>query len=217
MKCLPCILLSVLLLPALSPGFAQQPGGKPVLSAEPAPPPPALPAPAASPASMGPIAVDPNYVIGADDSIQIVVWKNADFPASTLPVRPDGMITLPLLGDVPAAGRTPSQLADQLTERLKKLYTDPAVTVSVLQVNSRRIYFFGEVAHPGPIPLTPGMTILQAIDTAGGLTPFANKKKIVILRGEPGKQQKIFFNYKKAINGDSQGVTIQPGDSIVVQ
>lgn len=217
MKRLPCTLLSVLLLPAFSPGFAQQPAGKPVLSADPAPPAPAPPPPAANPAAMGPLAVDPNYVIGADDSIQIVVWKNSDFPPSTLPVRPDGMITLPLLGDVPAAGRTPLQLAGDLTERLKKLYTDPTVTVSVLQVNSRRIYFFGEIVRPGPMPLTPGMTMLQAIDTAGGLTPFAKKNKIYILRGEPGKQQKIFFDYKKAINGNMQGVTIQPGDSIVVQ
>lgn len=166
---------------------------------------------------MGPVAVDPTYVIGADDSIQIVVWKNPDFPPTTLPVRPDGMITLPLLGDVPAAGRTPSKLAAELTVLLGALYKEPTVTVSVLAVNSRRIYFFGEVGHPGPMALTPGMTILQAIDTAGGLTPFANKKKIYILRGEPGKQQKIFFDYKKAINGNMQGVTIQPGDSIVVQ
>jgi polysaccharide export outer membrane protein len=127
------------------------------------------------------------------------------------------MITLPLLGDIPAAGLTPSQLATNLTERLKKYITDPTVNVSVLQVNSRRIYFYGEVNRPGPMPLAPAMTILQAIDTAGGLTPYAHKKKIYILRGESGKQQKLFFDYSKAIkSGDMQGITLLPGDSIVV-
>jgi polysaccharide biosynthesis/export protein len=213
MKWQPCTLLSILLLPAFYSASSQQAAGKPVLSADPEPP----AAIVVTPTGPGPASADPSYIIGPEDSIQIVVWKNADFPATTVPVRPDGMITLPLLGDVPASGRTPLQLAADLTVQLKKLYTDPTVTVSVLAVNSKRIYFFGSVGRPGPLPLSPGMTILQAISSAGGLTDFANKKHIYILRGEPGKQQKIFFDYTKAIkSGNMQGVTLQPGDSIVV-
>ena len=212
MKCLPCILLSVLLLPAFSPVFAQQSAGKPVLSADPAPPPPV------APPAPGPASTDPSYVIGAEDQIQIVVWKNADFPPATVPVRPDGMVTLPLIGDVLAAGKTASQLAADLTTQLKKLYTEPIVTVSVLGVNSKRIYFFGSVARPGPMALAPNMTILQAIATAGGLTDFANKKHIYILRSGPGgNEQKIFFDYTKAIkSGNLQGVSLLPGDEIFV-
>jgi polysaccharide biosynthesis/export protein len=218
MKPLPYALLSILLLLPYSQGRAQQPGTKPVLSAAPQPAP--VPEPATSPASpatspvTGPVAVDPSYIIGPEDSIQISVWKEPNFSAS-LPVRPDGMITLPLVEDVPAAGRTPMQLKADLTERLKKFITDPTVTVTVLAVNSKRVYFYGEIGHPGPLALTPAMTILQAIDTAGGLTPYANKRKIYVLRGEQGKKQKILFDYKKAIkSGDS--ITLLPGDEIFV-
>jgi polysaccharide export outer membrane protein len=208
------MLLSVSLILAYSPGFTQQPAGKPVLSADPALPPTA-PAPAAS-VPAGPVAVDPNYVIGPDDSLKINVWNEPKF-SDSLPVRPDGMITLPLVGDIRAAGRTPMQLGADITEILKKEITDPSVTVSILMINSKRIYFFGEVVKPGPMPLTPAMTILQAIDTAGGLTAFASKKKIYILRGEPGKQQKILFDYTKAIKtGNMQGIILMAGDTIVV-
>ena len=125
------------------------------------------------------------------------------------------MITLQLVGDVPAAGRTPMQLAEDLTERLKKFITDPTVTVTILAVSSKLVYFYGEIGHPGPLALTPAMTILQAVDTAGGLTPYAKKNKIYILRGEAGKKQKILFDYKKAIkSGDS--ITLIPGDEIFV-
>jgi polysaccharide export outer membrane protein len=212
MKYLSWALLPVLIAPAFPYARAQQAAGKPVLSA--APEPVTAPPVAAQPA--GPIAVDPTYIIGADDSIQVDVWKEPNLTRS-LPVRPDGMITLPLVGDIPAAGRTPTELASELTEKLKKFITEPTVTVSVLTVNSKRVYFFGEVGRPGPLSLTPGMTIMQAIDTAGGLTAFANKKHIYILRGPPGKQQKIFFDYTKAIkSGDNQGISLVPGDSIVV-
>jgi polysaccharide biosynthesis/export protein len=210
MKRLPCMLLSVLLPLAFSPAFAQQSAGKPVLSADPAP----TPAPAAiAPAPpAGPVTVDPSYVIGPDDSLQITVWNEPKLSTS-LPVRPDGMITIPDIGDIAAAGHTPMQLAAELTVQLKKLVIDPTVTVSVLQVNSKRIYLLGEITHVGPIPITPGMTILQAIATAGGPTPYANSKHIYILRGE----KKIFFDYKKAAKtGDLQGIALMPGDTIMV-
>lgn len=212
MKFLQSTLVPVLLITAFSSGVAQQVGGKPVLSAAPASPSP-TPAPMVS--SLGG-SVDPSYVIGPDDSLQINVWNEPKLSTS-LPVRPDGMITIPGIGDVPAAGNTPMQLKATLTEQLKKLVIDPDVTVSVLQVNSKRVYLMGEIGHVGPLPMSPGMTILQAILTAGGPSPYAKSKKIYILRGEPGKQTKIMFDYKKAVKtGDLQGITLMPGDTIMV-
>jgi polysaccharide export outer membrane protein len=210
-----CIVTSICLLPALGIGLAQPTAGKPVLSAEPtepASPPPASPiAPDA-----GPPSLSSNYIIGADDSLKVEVWDNDKLSGSVL-VRPDGMITLADIGDIPAAGRTPTQLAAEITTRVKKLVIDPTVTVTVLAVNSKRVFMIGEIGHVGPLAITPGMTILQAIATAGGLTPYANRKHIYILRGEPGKQQKIYFDYTKAVKkGDMQGVELIPGDTIVV-
>lgn len=205
-------ILSACLVPTLATGLAQT-VGKPVLSADP------VPAPATEPTkspSSGPSAVTANYIIGADDNIQITVWKEPNLSA-TLPVRPDGKISLPLVGDIVAAGFTPMQLSADITTRLKQFVTNPVVDVSVLAVNSKRIFLLGEIMHVGPLAITPGMTLLQAIATAGGLTPYANKKHIYILRGEPGKQQKIPFDYTKAVKkGDMQGVSLVPGDTIMV-
>ena len=157
-----------------------------------------------------------HYMIGAEDTLQVTVWKEPTL-SGTFPVRPDGMISLVLVGDLPAAGRTPMELSDEITTRLKKYLQDPSVTVLVMAVNSQRIYMMGEVGHVGPIALAAGMSPLQAIAAAGGLSPFANSKKIYILRGEAGKQQKIPFNYKLALKGDStQDVKLLPGDTIVV-
>jgi len=171
----------------------------------------------AAPAEAPSPTLDPKtYVIGADDSLQITVWKEPSL-SGTFPVRPDGMISLVLLGDVPAAGKTAEQLSQDIAERLKKYVQDPLVTVVVLAVNSQKIFVIGEVGHVGGVMLTPGMTPLQAIASAGGLTTFANEKHVYILRGIPGKQRKIPFNYKKALKGDnSQNVSLQPGDTIVV-
>ena len=207
-----CTLILICLFPAFAV-FAQQRGGKPVLSAAPstAPTPPA-PVPPPTP---GPLTVSPNYVIGADDSLKIDVWHETQL-SGTVPVRPDGKITLPLLNDIQAAGFTPMQLEADLTTRLAKFVTDPVVSVTVLGANSQHIFMVGEVGRPGLLQITPGMTILQAIATAG-LTPYSNKKKIYILRGDPGKQQKVFFDYNKAVKkGDMQGVSLVPGDTIVV-
>lgn len=156
------------------------------------------------------------YVIGSDDSLSITVWKEPTLSGS-VPVRPDGMISMALVGDLRAAGRTPMQLADDITEKLKKYIQDPNVSVVVMADASQRIFLIGEVGHVGPIPMTPGMTPLQAIAAGGGLSPFANSKKIYILRNEGGTQQKIPFKYKEALKGDdSQSITLKPGDTIVV-
>jgi polysaccharide export outer membrane protein len=208
-----CIVTSICLLPALGIGLAQPTAGKPVLSAEPAEPAPP-PAPSISP-DASPLSLSPNYIIGADDSLRVEVWKEEQLSA-TLTVRPDGKISLPLINDIMAAGFTPMQLRDDITTRLAKFVADPVVNVSVLSVNSKRVFMIGEIGRVGPLQITPGMTILQAIATAGGLSPYANRKHIYILRGEPGKQQKIYFDYTKAVKkGDMQGVELIPGDTIV--
>jgi polysaccharide biosynthesis/export protein len=126
------------------------------------------------------------------------------------------MISMILIGDLRAAGRTPMALSADISQQLKKYIQDPVVTVTVLGVNSQRIFTVGELGRVGPIQMTPGMTVLQAIVTAGGLNQFANSKKIYILRTVDGKEQKFPFNYKQALKGENQGITLLPGDTIVV-
>jgi len=166
----------------------------------------------ASPSNNG----GPEYVIGPEDVLLISVWKEAELTA-TLPVRPDGKISLPLLNDVQAAGLTPIQLGESVTEKLKKYVADPRVTVIVTQINSKRIYMVGEVTHTGPLTMLPNMTVLQAISSAG-LTQFANTKGIYVLRTENGKQQKMPVNYRKLVKGEQmeQNYFLRPGDMIVV-
>lgn len=160
--------------------------------------------------------VPSDYVIGADDTLHVSVWKETDMNV-TLPVRPDGKISLPLLNDVPAAGMTPMQLAASITEKLKKYISDPRVTVVVTAMNSQRIYVLGEVLHTGAMALLPHMTVLQALSSAG-FTQFANLKAVYLLRTENGQQVKMRFNYKDAIKGrgDQQNIVLKPGDTIVV-
>jgi polysaccharide biosynthesis/export protein len=159
---------------------------------------------------------DPSYVIGPDDNLIISVWKEPDLTES-LPVRADGMISLPLLNDVRAAGLTPMELAANITERLKKYVDDPRVTVVVTQMNSQRVYVTGEVLHPGAMNLTPQMTVLQALASAG-FTQFANTKGIYVLRVENGSEKKYPVNYRKLIKAEdtSQNIFLKPGDTIVV-
>jgi polysaccharide export outer membrane protein len=161
-------------------------------------------------------AVPPDYVIGADDTLHITVWKEPDMSA-TLPVRPDGKISLPLLDDVQAAGMTPLQLKDSIKEKLKKYIADPRVTVVVTAMNSQRIFVAGEVAHPGAMALLPKMTMLQALASAG-FTQFANLKSVYLLRTENGQQTKIPFNYKDVVKGNhpEQNIMLKPGDTVVV-
>lgn len=182
--------------------------------------PAAATAPAVNGATQKPSTTDSSdiahYIIGAEDSLQVTVWKEPTL-SGTIPVRPDGRISLVLLGDLQAAGMTPMQLAADITQRLKKYVQDPVVSVVVLGVNSQRIFMIGEVGHVGAISMTPGMTPLQAIAAAGGLSPFAHSKRIYILRGTGAAQKKIPFDYKKALKGDDkQGVSLEPGDTIVV-
>jgi polysaccharide export outer membrane protein len=211
-----CSRLTVMLVSISVAGFAQAPPK----TAAPAPssPPPVSksPAPGIPPGTNTGGPIDPQrYVIGADDSLQITVWKEPTLSGSIL-VRPDGMISMVLVGDLRAAGLTPMALSADISQRLKKYVQDPVVTVVVLGVNSQRIFTVGEVNRVGPLMMTPGMTTLQAIVSAGGLSQFANSKRIYILRTVDGKQQKIPFNYKQALKGENQGVPLLPGDTIVI-
>jgi polysaccharide biosynthesis/export protein len=160
--------------------------------------------------------VSPSYVIGPDDTLYISVWKEADL-TNTLPVRADGMISMPLLNDVQASGLTPMQLAASITEKLKRFVADPHVTVVVTQMNSQRVYVTGEVLHSGAMNLTPDMTVLQALASAG-FSQFANTKGIYVLRTENGQQKRYPVNYKKLIKGEAadQNIALKPGDTIVV-
>jgi polysaccharide export outer membrane protein len=162
------------------------------------------------------IAVPDSYVIGASDVIMVSVLKEPTL-SSSLFVRPDGMISMPLLGDVKAEGKTPLQLADEITTKLKKFIQDPNVTIILTAMNSKKVYLIGEIGKTGPIELTPGMTLLQAISSAGGLSQYANSRKIYILRNQGGKLQKIPVQYKQALRGNGPlNITLNPGDTIVV-
>src|SRR5438874_2371000 len=157
-----------------------------------------------------------SYIIGPEDTLFVSVWKEPDLTA-TLPVRADGMVSLPLLHDVKAAGLTPMQLAEDITEKLKKYVSEPHVNVTVTQMNSQRIYAMGEVLHPGSINLLPNMTVLQALASCG-FSQFANTKGIYVLRNDNGVQKKIPVPYKKLIKGEAmdQNIALKPGDTIVV-
>ena len=174
---------------------------------------PAVPAQAGPPP---PGASTDTYIIGPSDVLAIAVWKEPAL-TSSIPVRPDGMISLPLLGDVLASGLTPLQLSDQISTKLKKFIQDPNVSVVVSQIHSKFIYLLGEVAKKGPIEMLPGMTVLEAIGSAGGLDDYANSKKIYILRNDGGKNEKIPVKYKQALKGDrSLDLVLKSGDTIVV-
>jgi polysaccharide biosynthesis/export protein len=160
---------------------------------------------------------DAEYVIGPQDVVSIDVWKEPEI-SRTIPVRPDGKISLPLLNDIQASGLTALQLGKNIRDGLTKFLTSPEVTVTVTAINSRRVYLTGEVARAGALPLLPNMTVLQALSSAGGFTQFAKLKSIYILRNEGGKQVKHPFNYKEVVKGKNQeeNIFLQPGDVIVV-
>ncbi len=161
--------------------------------------------------------IDPDYVIGLGDVLSINVWKEPEV-SSSVPVRPDGKISLPLVNDIQAAGLTPMQLGKEIHTKLQKFIDEPQVTVVVTAVNSRMVYLVGEVARAGSFPLIPNMTVLQALSAAGGLSQFADAKNIYVLRNVNNKPRRIPFNYKEALKGEhpEQNIELKPGDTIVV-
>lgn len=159
-----------------------------------------------------------SFIIGAEDMLSINVWKEPEM-SKIVPVRPDGMISLPLIGDVKAAGYTPVQLQTQLATAMKKLISDPEVTVIVTEVRSLSFNVVGEVNKPGFFPLTRRLTVLDGIALAGGFKDFAKTKKVYVLRSDAsGKEERLPFNYKAVIKGQnaSQNIELQPRDTIVV-
>ncbi|MGA2185242.1 MAG: polysaccharide biosynthesis/export family protein [Bryobacteraceae bacterium] len=170
-----------------------------------------------APANKGaalPLAVDPHkYLIGAEDVIYVLVWREPDLTGDKV-VRPDGKISLPLVGEVQAAGLTPDQLGKDITAALTKLINSPEVTVSLLAVNSKRYYIDGEVNKPGEYKLVTPTTILEALSEAGGFREFAKTRKIRVLRGT----DTLKFNYKEVSHGKKmeQNILLQSGDHIIV-
>ena len=172
-----------------------------------------------APASQSPGAQRPpvDYVIGPDDVLAIVFWHEKDLSAE-VSVRPDGKISLPLLNEVEATGLTPEQLREAVLTQARRFIEDPNVTVVVKQINSRRLFITGAVQKPGYYPLTAPMTVIQLIALAGGLTEFADREKIVIMRTEGGRQVGYRFSYKEVVKRINlrQNIELKPGDTIVV-
>ncbi len=182
----------------------------------PAPTPPAGAA-AASRGVASAAAVPADYVIGPEDVLSVVYWRDKDM-TTDVAVRPDGRISLPLLNDVQAAGLTPAQLRDRLMEVSKKYIEDPSITIVVKQINSRKVFITGEVNKPGPYPLVGPTTVLQLISIAGGLRDYADSKKILIVRNENGRPMSYLFNYKDVVSRKNlrQNIELKPGDTVIV-
>jgi polysaccharide biosynthesis/export protein len=175
------------------------------------------PKPAAQSAGIAP-ADDESYVIGVDDVLGISVWKEPEI-SRVVPVRSDGKISLPLVGEVDAADRTPKQLKVALTEKLKNYISEPEVTVIVQETRSKKYNILGQVTRPGSYFLSNSVTVLDAIAQAGGFRDFAKKKSIYVLRKNPdGSDSRLPFNYKDVIAGKNtaQNVKLQAGDTVVV-
>ena len=158
-----------------------------------------------------------DYVIGVDDKLSIVYWKDKDMSADVI-VRPDGKIALPLLNEVTAAGLTPGQLRERLTEESRRYVEDANIIVVVMQINSRRVFITGEVNKPGPYNLAGPTTVLQLIAMAGGLRDYANGKNILIMRNENSRPVSMVFSYKDVIARKNlkQNIELKPGDTLVV-
>jgi polysaccharide export outer membrane protein len=165
----------------------------------------------------GETGVGDKYVIGPTDVLEVNVWREPSL-SRTVPVRPDGKISLPLLDDVEAAGLTPLQLKATLETGLARFVENPTVSVSVQEIQSKNIYILGKVNAPGQYSLRQGLTVLQALSLAGGLAEWADEGDIVILRQEAGKQRRIEFDYKSASKGKrlEENILLQPGDTIIV-
>ena len=165
-----------------------------------------------------PVTQPANYVIGADDMLAVNVWREPEISRNVL-VRPDGNISLPLVGDLRANGRTPDQLRDEIKQRLLGYLSDPEVTVFVQEARSQKFNILGEVERPGSYPLGKSMTVLDAIALAGGFRDFAKTTKIFIVRVDAdGSRVRIPFNYKEAIKAQklNQNTELQPHDTVVV-
>jgi polysaccharide biosynthesis/export protein len=190
-------------------------------------PPPKQAPPATRPAADRPtvtataiagVPTEPGFTIGPEDVLGVLFWRDQDM-SGDVTVRPDGMITLPLVRDVKAAGLTPTELADRIQAAVREYVTDASVTVVVRQMNSRKAFITGEVVRPGAYPLgSSSMTVMQLIAVAGGLTEFAQTRKISVMRVEAGRTTTFAFDYKNVAGGKTpeQNMVLKPGDTVVV-
>jgi polysaccharide export outer membrane protein len=193
----------------LSTAFAQQTPTAPVQQVPvPVQTPEKKPAPAAAP-------VSPDYRLVPGDKLRVEVYKDTQLSQS-LQVRPDGKITLPLLGDIPAAGKTPTELRDTLTASLREYITNPVVTVIVVEATPSTIYVMGEVNRPGTLAVHGPISILQVLAMAGGFRDFAHTKDIRILRKTSTGLKTLNFNYNEAIKGNGNPLQLEPGDTVIV-
>jgi polysaccharide export outer membrane protein len=160
---------------------------------------------------------DASYKIGPNDVLTIFVWKEAEL-SRDVTVMPDGKITYPLIGEVTAQGQTASEVKKAITDKLQNFVTAPEVTVIVRESRSQVIYTIGKLTRPGPYPLAPGMTVMQALSAAGGFAEWADPKNILIVRREGGKESQLRFNYKEYTSGEKleQNILLKPGDTLVV-
>ena len=200
------LLLIVTLTYAVTSVAAQQAGAPQAVAS------PSKGAPAQAP-------LPPGYVIGPADVLSITFWRDKDLSSEALTVRPDGMISLPLLNEIKAAGLTPEQLRGKLLEAAGKFIAEPDVAVVVREIRSRNVYITGSVAKPATYALNTDMTVLQLISVAGGLLEYADSKNINIVRIEDGHQQIFKFNYKEVTSGKrmTQNISLKPGDTVVVR
>lgn len=174
-------------------------------------------APAHAATVAGAPVLPPGYLIGADDVLSVIYWREKDMSAEVT-VRPDGKVALPLLNDVQAAGLTPDDFRDRVVAAARKYIEEPNPTVIVKTINSRRVFITGQVEKPGPYPLNNPATVLQLISMAGGLREFAKGKSISILRFEGGYQVVHHFNYQDALNRKNleRNIELRPGDTVLV-
>lgn len=162
-------------------------------------------------------AIDEDYRVGSGDVIKISVWKEPEI-SSTVMVRPDGKISLPLVNDLYITGKTPMEIQQIVGEKLASFVNSPSVTVTVQEIRSKKVYIIGEVGRTGAYQITQPTTILQILTEAGGLLPFAKQKSIYVLRTENGRQERFPFNYKDVLKGKNieQNIILMPGDTVVV-
>jgi polysaccharide export outer membrane protein len=222
MRCLVPLFLATLLSGAMSAQAANPPAQTPAASPAQSSAQPASPTLTAATVATDPNAAqahDNSFVIGNDDVLAINVWKEPDVSRPAVPVRSDGKISLPLVGEVQAAGLTPLKLEQAIAAKLQNFISQPEVTVIVQQINSQKYNVLGQVNHPGTFVITNSLTVLDAIAISGGFRDFAKQKAIYVLRqNADGTQARLPFNYKEVVKGKNpeQNVKIQPKDTIVV-
>jgi polysaccharide export outer membrane protein len=198
--------------PSPAPATPGSPTTPPATETAPAPSPSSAPA---APARLSGTSLPKEYRLGAGDKLRIEVYKDAQL-SGPVQIRPDGKITMPLVGDLPAAGQTALELDDTITAALREWVNNPTVSVVVVEATAATAYIYGEVNKPGPITLNGNMTVLQALSMAGGVTPWAKTKKIHILRTGQYGTQTIPFDYSSAMQGMGSPVYLSQGDTVIV-